>query len=141
MKLVVRFLFTLFLCIVAIFSYLSHLFLTAIFSIFGNWLYTKTAFFGGFFIDIFHEIALFIVFFVSSFFLKKSSYYTVDRAFFYASLSTLISVWQIKLNVFGFSLEHLIIYFMPGLGVFLSFMIGEIKKVGRLTVKGDISKR
>lgn len=115
--------FTFFLCIAAMASYFCHLFLTAIFSIFGNWLYMKTAFIGGIFIDSFHNFALFISFFISSFLLKRSSYYTVDRAFFYGAFSTLVSVWQIRLDNPTFGIEHLIVYSMPGLGIFLSFIV------------------
>lgn len=119
--------FTVFLCFCAIVSYFFHLFLTAIFSIFGNWLYVKAEFIGGMFIGSFHEIALFIAFFISSFFLKKNSLYTVDRAFFYGAFSTLVLVWQIKLDSHVFNLEYLIVYSMPGLGVFLSFIMKKKK--------------
>lgn len=114
-----KILFTIFLCLISWISYNFHIFLVHIFSIFVNWTYTKIPFFGKIFISSFYELALFLPFLISSYFLRKSRQYTLDRVLFYASVSTLISLWHIDLHSSASLQEHLIIYSMPALGAIL----------------------
>jgi hypothetical protein len=114
---------TFFLCVVSVVSYFAHIYLMIKFSILSNWIYTKTIFWGKIFMSSFYELALFIVFFISSFLLKGSSLYSVDRACFYAIFSVLVVLLHIELDRSASTQDYLIFYSMPGLGALLAFLI------------------
>lgn len=124
-----KILFTIFLCLISWISYIFHIFLVHIFSIFVNWIYTKTPFFGKILISSFYEIALFLPFLISSYFLGKSRQYTLDRVLFYASVSTLISLWHINFHHSVSLQEYLIFYSMPALGALLPAIYKKIKPI------------